>query len=90
MGFEEQQKMLTPRQIEILELISLGYTQAETASKLKISPAAIHMAMQSIYAKLEARNAPHCVRLAVEGGLIGQRQELDTPPVRQNVAASPG
>jgi len=69
--------LLTPRQLEILELVSLGKTNAAIAARLGLSKFGVDHAVITIRNKLEARDRAHAVRRAFEQGLLpvgkGQR-----------------
>jgi len=62
--------ILTPRQTEILNLISRGYVYKEIADKLGIGIQTIKNHTTSIYFRLHASNAPHAVAIAKERGII--------------------
>jgi LuxR family maltose regulon positive regulatory protein len=68
-------EVLTYRELETLELLAWRMTNKEIAAKLSVSPAAIKKRLESIYAKLDARDRRAAVAAAVSKGLI-------SPPVR--------
>jgi DNA-binding NarL/FixJ family response regulator len=52
---------LSKRELEILELISLGYSDKEIASNLNISARTVQTHVTRIVIKLGARNRPNAV-----------------------------
>ena len=63
-------EVLTYRELETLELLAWRMTNKEIAAKLSVSPAAIKKRLESIYAKLDARDRRAAVAAAVSKGLI--------------------
>jgi two-component system response regulator NreC len=62
---------LTQREVEVLRLIALGYTSAEVARKLHLSPRTIETHRAHIHTKLALGNRAELVRYALRRGLIG-------------------
>ncbi|MEX0773745.1 MAG: response regulator transcription factor [Balneolales bacterium] len=62
--------VLTPREKEILELISHGNTSSKIAEKLIISPRTVETHRTNLMRKLEIRNTAGLVRYAIEHGYI--------------------
>jgi DNA-binding CsgD family transcriptional regulator len=60
---------LTPREVEVLRLISQGMTDAEAAECLYLSPRTISTHLTSIYNKLGVNSRAAATRFAVENGL---------------------
>lgn len=52
-GYIEALKLLTPREIEVLELIGQGFTYNEAAEKLTLSIHTIHTQVKTIKHKLD-------------------------------------
>ena len=50
-----QRERLTPRQLEILRLIASGYTTAQIAAELFLSPETVRWHVKAILRKLNAR-----------------------------------
>jgi DNA-binding NarL/FixJ family response regulator len=66
-GFEEP---LTPREIQVLELLAEGLPNKAIATRLQISDQTVKFHVSSISGKLGARNRTDAVRRAVRRGLI--------------------
>jgi len=62
---------LTQREVEVLRLIALGYTSAEVARKLHLSPRTIETHRAHIHSKLKLGSRAELVRYALRRGLIG-------------------
>ena len=62
--------LLTPRQREILQLISEGMSTKEIANLLKISVKTVETHRQQIMDRLNIHNIPGLVRFAVREGLV--------------------
>lgn len=60
---------LTAREAEVLRLVAKGYTNAEAAEKLFISPRTVNWHLTSIYRKVGLGSRPAAIRFAVENGL---------------------
>ncbi|HET8524759.1 MAG TPA: LuxR C-terminal-related transcriptional regulator, partial [Thermomicrobiales bacterium] len=60
---------LTPREVEVLRLVSQGMTDAQVAGILFISPRTVGQHLRSIYAKLDVSTRAAATRIAVERGL---------------------
>jgi len=61
---------LTPREVQVLELLAEGLPNKAIASRLKISDQTVKFHVSSISAKLGAANRTDAVRRAVRRGLI--------------------
>jgi DNA-binding NarL/FixJ family response regulator len=66
-SFEEP---LTPREIEVLELLAEGLPNKAIAERLRISDQTVKFHVSSISGKLNAANRTDAVRKAVRRGLI--------------------
>jgi HD-GYP domain-containing protein (c-di-GMP phosphodiesterase class II) len=62
---------LTPREIEVLQRISLGDSNKAAAQKLGISPSTVRTHLESAYNKLNCRTRAACVLQASLLGLLG-------------------
>jgi len=67
---DEFQEPLTPREIEILELLAEGLPNKSIASRLGISDQTVKFHVAAISGKLGAANRTDAVRRAVRRGLI--------------------
>lgn len=63
---------LTPRELGILELLSLGLVKKEIAEKLDISAHTVAEYVKNIYGKLGVQNAPAAVTKAFQTGLLNK------------------
>jgi DNA-binding NarL/FixJ family response regulator len=61
---------VTPREIEILELISQGLRDKEIGEAIGISEKTVHVHVKNILAKLDARDRTAAVRTAVQRGIV--------------------
>jgi two-component system, NarL family, response regulator NreC len=62
---------LSPRELEIVRLIALGFTSAEIAAKLQLSRRTVETHRARIFAKLELKTRAELVRFALDRHLIG-------------------
>ena len=67
---QEINTVLTPREFEILTLLSNGLVKKEIADQLNISFATVDTRIRHIYEKLDVQNAPSAVRKAFNLGLF--------------------
>lgn len=67
---------LTPKEIEILDLIKLGYADKQIASKLGIASGTIKDHLQLIFARLSAANRTDAVVKALNAGYIKLNEEV--------------
>ncbi len=61
---------LTPRETEVLRLLSLGMANKEIAFQLKISEHTVKFHVSSIFTKLEVTNRVEAVRVGIRSGLL--------------------
>lgn len=61
---------LTPREIEVLRLVARGYSDANVAEELFISPRTVARHLQSIYTKLDVNSRTQAAHRAIERELI--------------------
>lgn len=61
---------LTPREVEVLRLLSHGLTYAQIAETLVISPRTVDAHVRSIFGKLDVRSRTAATRIALQHGLI--------------------
>ncbi len=69
-GGELAEPLLTPREIEVLQLAAGGLSARETAKRLTISPGTVKTHLQNIYPKLEVSDRGAAVATALRLGLI--------------------
>lgn len=72
---------LTPRELEILELIALGLSNQEIAQKLFISLPTVKTHVGRVLLKTNSRDRVHAVLFAFRHGVVSSRELLDHPPV---------
>ena len=61
---------LTPRELEVLEVLAQGLSNRSIAARLAISEHTVKFHVSSIFAKLGAENRTDAVRRGVRLGLI--------------------
>lgn len=69
---------LTPRELDILNLLVEGLTDVEIAAELSTGASTVKNHVASVLGKLGARNRTHAAALAVSAGLVDVRH----PPGR--------
>jgi LuxR family maltose regulon positive regulatory protein len=61
---------LTPRELEVLELLAAGLRNQEIAEKLVLTPGTVKWYASDIYSKLGVKNRTKAVALARKLGLL--------------------
>jgi len=69
-SISEEVESLTPREVQVLELLAEGLPNKAIASRLDISDQTVKFHVAAICGKLGAANRTDAVRRAVRGGLI--------------------
>jgi len=71
---EEQQRIprLTPRERQILELVSKGKTNAEVAEALWLSPGTVRRHLENVFAKLGVHTRTAAAALLRDGNCLGE------------------
>jgi two-component system NarL family response regulator len=66
----ESQPPLTPREIEVLQMLANGGTRREIAERLNITEETIHVHLKNIYSKLQVPDRGSAVNVALRRGLV--------------------
>ena len=66
----EPSRALSPREIDAMTLVAMGYSRAQVAETLSISEHTLRVYIESARAKLGALNTTHAVARALSRGLI--------------------
>ncbi|MEP2717146.1 autoinducer binding domain-containing protein [Pseudophaeobacter sp.] len=66
----EQAQRLSPRELDALNLLGIGYSRAQVAKTLSISEHTLRVYIESARSKLGALNTTHAIARAVSNGLI--------------------
>ena len=66
----EQSRALSPREIDAMTLLAMGYSRAQVADSLSISEHTLRVYIESARFKLGAHNTTHAVARALSRGLI--------------------
>lgn len=66
----EEQSPLSPRELEVLQLLAKGLTNKELATQLFISERTIKFHLSSIFSKLAVANRTEAVQIALRKGII--------------------
>lgn len=69
-GAPDRQGALTPREREVLQLVAEGYTSAQIAEQLFISPRTVETHRSNLMRKLGLRTPADVVRYAVRNGVL--------------------
>lgn len=85
---------VTPRQRQLLYLVSVGHRDAEVASLVGVSLDTVKTHLARTYRRLGARNRAHAVRRAFETGVLGTPGEdalvpVDLADVTEEVTPAP-
>ena len=62
---------LTPRQLEVVQLIARGFTSQEIADELGVRPKTVENYKQRVFARLGVQNQAHAVARCARMGLMG-------------------
>ena len=62
---------LTPREYQVLQRLAEGLTAKEASAVLHVGESSVRLYIRRVYAKLQARNAPHAVAIGYQRGLLG-------------------
>lgn len=61
---------LSERELEVLELMGVGYTSQEAANQLCVSKRTVDFHLSNVYDKLGVRNRMQALRLASRAGFL--------------------
>ncbi len=61
---------VTPRQLEVLELMAVGHANKEIAERLEVSVATVKFHVAELFRQLQVNNRTLCVREAIRRGII--------------------
>ncbi|MGE3171838.1 MAG: response regulator [Planctomycetota bacterium] len=67
-------KLLGPREREVLQLVAEGFTSAEIAARLHVSPSTVDTHRRNLMRKVGLRNAADVTRYAIREGLVSPEQ----------------
>jgi len=67
---KHQQKLLTPRETEVLQLLTRGLSNSEISERLHVGPGTTKKHLAAISRKLGATNRTEAVARAVSMGLV--------------------
>jgi len=67
---------LTPRELEVLQFIALGYSNKEIARRLSISARTVNFHLDNLYSKLGVRSRTEAAIYALRRGWV-QRPSTD-------------
>ncbi|WP_027415465.1 LuxR C-terminal-related transcriptional regulator [Aneurinibacillus terranovensis] len=84
-AFLQSKRILSPREIEVLQLAAYGESTKEMAALLQLSEYTARDYLQSATDKLRARNRTEAVAIALQFGLIGYSLQRYTDKIRDSV-----
>ncbi|HET9212501.1 MAG TPA: response regulator transcription factor, partial [Thermoanaerobaculia bacterium] len=67
---QELPEALSEREVEVLQLIATGLSNADAGRKLFIAPSTVKKHLENIYAKLGTRNRTQAIARAREAGVL--------------------
>lgn len=71
---------LTAREMEVLGLLSQGFTSTEIAQRLFISPKTVRNHLEHVYLKVGVTNRTGAMLFALERGMVGTLEDGSTAP----------
>lgn len=73
---------LTVRELQILELVALGYSAKEVAQEIEIAPRTVECHIDTMRLKMRARNRTHMVAIAISSNILtGGKMVEEIDPV---------
>ncbi len=79
---------ITSRELQVLELVSVGLKGHEIASRLFLSPETIYTHKKKIMDKLKAKNAANLIYISMKAGLL--QGSLPSPGSIPSPGSKPG
>lgn len=73
-SLDEKEVVLTPKELEVLQLIAIGKTNEEISGGLEISKDAVDARVRAIFQKLNVSNRTAAVLKAAQSGLLQMRE----------------
>ena len=61
---------LTPREMDVLKLLSIGLANKEIARELDVQEPTVKLHIKTLYRKIGAKNRTHAAMIAREGGMV--------------------
>ncbi|MFI9244186.1 response regulator transcription factor [Streptomyces sp. NPDC053086] len=86
-GLPSDQRLVTPRRLEVLRLAASGYSNAAIAKKLWLSEDAVKSHFRLAYEQLGARDRTHAIAICLIRGLIHPHEVELLPPRSKQAAA---
>jgi DNA-binding CsgD family transcriptional regulator len=69
---------LTPREVEILQLVAQGLSNSELAERLWVSDQTVKFHLSNVYRKLNVESRAKASRWAAVNGLLASREVRDS------------
>lgn len=79
-GFRERLFRLTPRQMEVLEMVAAGYANKDIAFRLRMNEGTVKTHVSAIMRQLDARNRVQMIRNAQKAGILSIAGEASRKP----------
>jgi DNA-binding CsgD family transcriptional regulator len=86
-GLPADQRLVTPRRLEVLCLAASGHSNADIARQLFISEESVKSHFRLAYEQLGARDRAHAVAICLVRGLIHPHEVELLPPKTKREAA---
>jgi two-component system response regulator NreC len=76
----ENLRLLSRREMTVLEMVAQGHTNQDIAARLVLSVKTVETYRARVMDKLALRNRAELVRFAIEQGLLGTKSDSDPQP----------